>query len=143
MIVNKSVKTTDSNIAKGLKFFQSVDLTNVDSGEDAESDLAVLVVDVSQGASRKGDLLTQVGHVDRSVERGVRVAVVQVHDVDTTGLGTLFHQCKEQVLCLDGLTRDVRVCLVVLVHSVELRLSESVIETGDVTRREQRDLTVG
>ena len=55
-----------------------------------------------EGFGREGDLLTQVGHVDGDIERGVRVAVIQVHDVDATGFGTLTHQVQEQLLPTNG-----------------------------------------
>ena len=52
LVVDKSVEATDCDITERLKFFQTVDLTNVDSGENTQGDLAVLVVDMSQGACR-------------------------------------------------------------------------------------------
>ena len=142
LIVDQSIQTTDSDVTQILEFFQAVDLTNVDGRQDTQGDLAVGIIDVVEWFGGEGDLLTQVTHVDGNVETAVRVAVVNVHDVDTTGFGTLFHQGKEQVTSRDGLTGDSFICLILLVESIELRLTEGIIETWGVSGGEQGDFLV-
>ena len=142
LVIDQSIQTTDSDITEILQFFQAVDLADVDSRQDAQGDLTVGIIDVVERFGGEGDLLTQVAHVDGNVETAVGVAVVNVHDVDATGLGTLFHQGKEQVTSGDGLAGDQSVGLILLVESIELRLSEGIIQTGNITRGEQGDVLV-
>ena len=142
LIINKSIEASYSNVSKSFEFTQVAQLANVDSRQDAECNLAVLIIDVSQRASWECNLLAQVRHVNRSSEATVGVTVVDIHDVDTASLGSLFHQGKEQVLSLYCLTGDGFITLIPIVKCVKLWLAESVVQTRNITRAEERNLLV-
>ena len=73
------------------------------------------------------------------IKRAVRVAVVNVLDVDTTGTGALLHQGGEQFCCRQSAFADVRVLLVFRVETLEFVLvgKKRIIQTRNFIRREQ------
>ena len=73
------------------------------------------------------------------IKRAVRVAVVNVLDVDTTGTGALLHQGREQFCCRQSTFADVWILLVLSVEALEFVLigEEGIIQTRNFIRREQ------
>ena len=79
---------------------------------------------------------------DARVKRAVRVAVVNVLDVDTSCSGAFLHQRGEQIGSRQGALADIRVLLVFCVETLEFVLvgKERVVQAGDFIGREQRDV---
>ena len=79
---------------------------------------------------------------DARVKRAVRVAVVNVLDVDASRSGAFLHQRGEQIGSRQGTLADIRVLLVFRVETLEFVLvgKECVVQTGNFVGREQRDV---
>ena len=79
---------------------------------------------------------------DARVKRTVRVAVVNVLDIDASRSGTFLHQRGEQIGSRQGTFADVRVLLVFRIETLEFVLvgKERVVQAGDFVGRKQRNV---
>ena len=79
---------------------------------------------------------------DARVKRAVRVAVVNVLDVDASRSGAFLHQRGEQIGSRQGALADIRVLLVFRVETLEFVLvgKERVVQAGDFVGRKQRNV---
>ena len=139
LIIQQGIKCAYGQIGKLFQFVQVVQCAQVEGGQGAQGDFAVRVVDVVQRFGRQGDFHAQVGLMNRRnawIKRTVRVAVVNVLDVDTTGTGAFLHQGGEQFCCRQSTFADVWILFVLSVEALEFVLvgEEGIIQTRNFIR---------
>jgi len=112
LIIDQFFQTPYSEITKFFHLIKRTDLTNVDGRQNTQSNLTCIIIDVIDGICRESDLLTQVGHINLVLEGGVGVAVVDIHNVNTTSLSTFLQKIEDQFLGTDCLTGNGLIFLV-------------------------------
>ena len=93
--------------------------------------------------SWKSNFLTQITHLNFILEGRVRIAVVNIHDVDTTSFSPFFKKVKNEFLCSNSLSLEWTDLFSYETYKIiKTSESKSIIKSRNIMRREESDLFI-
>lgn len=146
LIVKQGIQRTHGQRSQFLKFVKRLDGPQIERRQGTQRDFTVLIAKIRQRFRRQRDLQTQIGLVNRSdrrIERTVRIAVIDILDINPACRCPLLHHEGKQLDSFHPFFADRAVGFVLPVQALERILigKESLVKPGDIRRTEQCDVS--
>ncbi len=147
LIIKQGIERAHGQIGQAFELVQRFDGTQVKCGQRAQGNFAVLIVDVFQRLGRQRDFQAQIALAhgrNGRIKRTVRIAVINVLNVNATCAGALLHHQRKQFCGLDSALANGWVFFILRVQLLEpvLVLKKRVVQARHIRRRKQRDVAV-